>query len=90
MIAATPAAAPPPALQVRELKAQHTLELDAVQTRLRAVLAKKDVLIAQLKARLTAVEQLMQRQQDELAAGPATGEEDVRQEGRHAGGPAGQ
>jgi hypothetical protein len=60
---------------VRELKAQHALELDAVQTKLQAVLGKKDACIAQLKARLAAVEHVLQQQQRELAA--AAGLEDA-------------
>lgn len=60
-------------LQVCELKAKHALEMDAVQTRLSAVLGKKDGVIARLRvevaaglARLAATEQLLRQQGEEL------------------------
>ncbi len=77
---AAEAAHPNACMQVREQQAQHVLEMDALHTRVAAVVAKKDALIGRLRsqladsaARTAALEEVMQVQGEELLTPPAMG-----------------
>jgi len=53
-------------MQERELRTQHALELDAVHSKLRNVLAKKDATISALRSELDATVVRWQQTGDEL------------------------